>query len=180
MIEKIIFLSTCLVSVLSDKCFTQNDINGSDKLFTYKGDVYNMTGYNHPGGKNSLTKLAGNDLSEFVNSNSDSFHLSSQNFYNDLDNMYVGQLEKTCSDNTTTTTTDSPSPSPSTSKSTSTSTSTSESTSTSTSTSIKTISAITDMPTTIYIPKIVNSSDKITSYVLFATFLLIFNTIYNI
>ena len=86
MFEKILFLSTCLVYVLSDKCFTQNDINGSNKLFTYKGDVYNMSGYNHPGGENSLTKLAGNDLSEFVNSNSDSFHLSSQNFYNDLDN----------------------------------------------------------------------------------------------
>ena len=210
MFKKIIFLSMCLLSVFADTCFTQDDINGSNKLFIYKGDIYDTSGYNHPGGNNDIKKLVGNDLSDFVNSNTESFHLSSSKFYKQLDNMYVGKLEKTCLNTTesttsptstnsstdSTTTTDSPKTRKTTTTDLTTSTELTTTTDLTTSTELTTTTDITastnfttptnfTAPTNCTInptttPKIVNSSYKITSCFLFATFLLIFNTIYNI
>ena len=103
MVLKNILLSIYIVSAFATNCFTPTDISNSDKLFSYKGKVYDSTGYNHPGGKNDIKKLIGNDLEDFVDSNSESFHLNSSKFYSDLDdeqmlinschfNKWMGQL----------------------------------------------------------------------------------------
>lgn len=103
MFKTLVLLTTYLVTTFATTCFTQNQIQDSDILFTYKGKVYDTTGYRHPGGQNDIKRLVGHDLSEFVNSNSESFHLNSSRFYNQLNDMYVGNLQSTCPGITTTT-----------------------------------------------------------------------------
>jgi hypothetical protein len=102
MFKTLVLLTTYLVTSFATTCFTQNQIQGSDILYTYKGKVYDSTGYRHPGGQNDIKKLVGYDLSEFVNSKSESFHLDSSRFYSQLDDMYIGYLQSTCPDNPTT------------------------------------------------------------------------------
>jgi len=81
------------------KCFTNSDVINSGKLFTYKDKVYDITGYNHPGGRSTLLKCVGQDLSDFFNSDSNTslnFHLRSRPFDRDLKDMYVGDLPELC------------------------------------------------------------------------------------
>ena len=75
----------------AQNCFTNIEVTNSNKLFSYKGDVYDISNYNHPK-KVNIDKLIGNDLSEFVNSNKLSFHFNKDRFYSDLENMLVGQI----------------------------------------------------------------------------------------
>ena len=108
MLKTLIFLSMYLVATFADTCFTKEQIVGSNKLFTYKGKVYDTTGYKHPGGQNDIKKLVGNDLSDFVNSKLESFHLDSSRFYKQLDDMYIGELQNLCPSTTDTPTTGTP------------------------------------------------------------------------
>jgi len=41
-------------SLTAQKCFVNTDIINSKTLFTYQGNVYDITNYNHPGGMNTL------------------------------------------------------------------------------------------------------------------------------
>jgi hypothetical protein len=81
-------------------CYVNNDVITSNILFSYKGKVYDSTGYKHPGGKNDINRLIGNDLETFVNENKYSFHLKSSEFTSDLLKMYVGDLKDSCIDPT--------------------------------------------------------------------------------
>ena len=80
---------------VASTCFVKNDIMNSDKLFSYKGNVYDSSDYRHPGGQNDIAELVGNDLESFVNTKSLGFHLKSNSFYMDLEDMLVGQLDCT-------------------------------------------------------------------------------------
>ena len=84
------------------KCFISSDITNSSKLFSYKGKVYDITGYSHPGGKSDLLKTVGEQLETYVNTNNYDFHLSSSKFKSDLTNMYVGDLVDNCTTTTET------------------------------------------------------------------------------
>jgi len=96
-------------SVFADNCFTPIDVSNSSKLFSYKGKVYDITGYSHPGGSSTLKKTIGKPLEDYVNENDYRFHLSSNSFKKDMIDMYVGVLSDNCTTNgTTTTTTDKP------------------------------------------------------------------------
>ena len=91
MFKKLFLISLTIISAAA--CYTETDIIGSKTLFTYKGDVYDVTDYDHPGGQNDIEKLVGNDLSAFVNSNKLSFHLEPGNqFFDDMDKLKVGSL----------------------------------------------------------------------------------------
>ena len=82
----ILFLTTNTYA----KCFTETDITNSSKLFSYKGKVYDITGYSHPGGSSTLKKTIGKPLEDYVNENDYSFHLTSNSFKKDLVDMYIG------------------------------------------------------------------------------------------
>lgn len=93
MFKKILLLTTYFVGSLSAVCYYQPDITNSNILFTYKGNVYDVTGYDHPGGQGPMNQLVGNDLELFVNANSKSFHLTPGNkFFTDLDTLFVGTI----------------------------------------------------------------------------------------
>lgn len=93
MFKKILLLTTYFVGSLSAVCYYQPDITNSNILFTYKGNVYDITGYKHPGGQGPMNQLVGNDLELFVNANSKSFHLTPGNkFFTDLNTLFVGVL----------------------------------------------------------------------------------------
>ena len=87
----------------AQKCFTTTDIFNSDNLFSYKGKVYDITNYSHPGGQNTLKMTIGQPLEQFVNMNKYDFHLNSNKFTNDLKNMYIGILSNNCNIPDTTT-----------------------------------------------------------------------------
>jgi hypothetical protein len=103
----ILFLTTNTYA----KCFTETDITNSSKLFSYKGKVYDITGYSHPGGSSTLKKTIGKPLEDYVNENDYSFHLTSNSFKKDLVDMYIGDLNDNCTTTeptpTTTSTSDS-------------------------------------------------------------------------
>ena len=152
MLKTLIFLSMYLVATFADTCFTKDQIDGSNKLFTYKGKVYDTTGYKHPGGQNDIKKLVGNDLSDFVNSKLESFHLDSSRFYKQLDDMYVGELQNSCPSTTESPTTDTPTTDTSTTDTSTTDTSTTSSSTefpTTSTTSSTTFSTSTEFPTTL-------------------------------
>jgi len=93
---KTIILQIFFLCVNCQKCFVNNDIVNSNNLFTYNGNVYDITNYNHPGGKGTLKKTVGNALEDFVNIPKYDFHLTSGKFTNDLKKMLVGVLKDTC------------------------------------------------------------------------------------
>ena len=70
-----------------NQCFTSSDVSNSDKLFSYKGKIYDITGYSHPGGNSDLKKTIGDDLELYVNDNDYDFHLTSNDFTKDLKDM---------------------------------------------------------------------------------------------
>ena len=91
MMKKILLLcSTFIFSSLTQgvsKCYIQSDVTNSNSLFSYKGNVYDTTNYVHPGGQAKIKILIGNDLADFVNANSYSFHLKSGNrFFTQMNN----------------------------------------------------------------------------------------------
>jgi hypothetical protein len=94
---KTILCQLLVICVNSQKCFVNNDIINSNNLFTYQGNVYDITNYNHPGGQGTLNQAVGNALENFVNMPKYDFHLTSNKFTNDLNNMLVGVLKDTCS-----------------------------------------------------------------------------------
>ena len=93
---KTIISQLLFICVNSQKCFVKNDVVNSNKLFTYQGNVYDITGYNHPGGQVDLEKTLGNALEDFVNLPEYDFHLNDNKFKKDLNNMLVGILNDTC------------------------------------------------------------------------------------
>jgi len=95
MFKKILLLSTYILGVLSINCYTNNDVTNSNVLFNYKGQVYDLSNYDHP--KNiKIDTIIGKDLENFVNSDTLSFHLSKSRFYTDLQKMLVGELKIDC------------------------------------------------------------------------------------
>ncbi len=93
---KTVLCQLLFLCVNSQKCFVNNDIVNSNNLFTYQGNVYDITNYNHPGGKGTLQQTVGKALEDFVNMPKYDFHLTSNKFTNDLTNMLVGVLKDTC------------------------------------------------------------------------------------
>jgi hypothetical protein len=186
MFKILVLLTTYLVTSFATTCFTQNQIQGSDILFTYKGKVYDTTGYRHPGGQNDIKKLVGHDLSEFVNSKSESFHLDSSRFYSQLNDMYVGNLQSTCPGITTTTaipSVETTIPSVETTSSSETTTSAGTTTSSGTTTSVGTTSSAettttTETTTTDIIP-IINSSNKLVYSVFISAISMIAIVLFN-
>ena len=85
-------LSILFIQVNSQICFTQQQVQTSNNLFSYKGNVYDITNYNHPGGAAKLSLTIGNSLENFVNLPQYKFHLSSSKFTSDLSNILVGIL----------------------------------------------------------------------------------------
>lgn len=85
-----------LISSIYCNCFTENDVINSNKLFMYKGNVYDITGYKHPGGKSDLLKTIGQDLDVFLKNPKYKFHVGKRSFVNDLKDMYVGKLSDIC------------------------------------------------------------------------------------
>jgi hypothetical protein len=96
------FIILFLTTNTYGKCFTTSDITNSSKLFSYKGKVYDITGYSHPGGSSTLKKTIGKPLEDYVNENDYSFHLTSNSFKKDLVDMYIGDLDDNCTTNATT------------------------------------------------------------------------------
>ena len=107
MLKNILLFLSLIVQVNTQKCFVSSDIVNSDKLFTYKDNVYDITNYNHPGGQNTLKRTVGGRLEDYVNLPAYDFHLTSNSFKKDLEDMLVGILRDTCdaSSNTTTSST---------------------------------------------------------------------------
>jgi len=83
-------------SLTAQKCFVNTDITNSQTLFTYQGNVYDITNYNHPGGINTIKQTVGTALEPFVNQPRYSFHLTSGRFTRDLQNILVGVLKDIC------------------------------------------------------------------------------------
>ncbi len=104
MFKKIFYLISFILvnNSCSLSCYTQQDISDSNKLFTYQGDVYDITGYKHPGGKSDLLKTVGVTLEEWMDKPKYKFHYSKSSFYRDLDKMLVGTLSTTCEGQVTT------------------------------------------------------------------------------
>ena len=93
MLKKLFTMLTILATqVYSQVCFTQQQVQTSNNLFTYKGNVYDITNYNHPGGAAKLSLTIGKSLENFVNLPQYSFHLSSPKFSSDLSRILVGSL----------------------------------------------------------------------------------------
>ena len=103
--RNVFLLFFSISSVFGNNCFTQNDVLNSNKLFSYKNNVYDITGYSHPSGKSDLLKTVSNDLSVFFIQSKYKFHVGRSNVNNDLKKMLVGSLKDTCADFTTLTTT---------------------------------------------------------------------------
>ena len=95
MFKKILLLSTYILGSFSLNCYTNNIIANSNSLFSYKGNVYDLTNYIHPKCVN-ISKLIGNDLEIYINSNSLSFHLQNSIFFSDLQKILVGELKICC------------------------------------------------------------------------------------
>jgi hypothetical protein len=91
MFNKFFFISLLITSSLA-KCFTNYDIINSNVLFTYKNNVYDITGFSHPGGKSNLKKTIGKDLEPFIKNPKYKFHLNKDEFYKDLEKIYIGTL----------------------------------------------------------------------------------------
>jgi len=96
-----VLFSTLLYSAFANNCYTPSDILNSDVLFSYKNNVYDITGYKHPGGKSDLLKTVSVDLSIFFEQSKYKFHVGRSDVKNDLEKMYVGQLQDNCTDFTT-------------------------------------------------------------------------------
>ena len=109
MIKKLIL---CFISIIatvtSQKCFINSDITKSEKLFTYKGNVYDITGYKHPGGSATLKRTLGAQLEDYISLPKYDFHLTNNEFKNDMKKMYVGVLKDNCEQEPTEETTEEP------------------------------------------------------------------------
>ena len=101
---KTIIYQLLFILVNSQNCFVNNDVVNSNNLFTYQGNVYDITNYNHPGGKETLQQTGGNALENYVNMPKYDFHLTSNKFTSDLNNLFVGVLKDTCVNRTSTNT----------------------------------------------------------------------------
>ena len=74
-------------------CLTLSDIQ--TKGYTYLNDnVYDITGYDHPGGLNKLNQCKGQSLTTFFNSYK--VHLNSNHVNRDLSKLFVGKLYTSC------------------------------------------------------------------------------------
>jgi hypothetical protein len=100
-----VLFSTLIYSAFANNCYTLSDILNSDRLFSYKNNVYDVTGYKHPGGKSDLLKTVSVDLSIFFDQPKYKFHVGRSDVKNDLEKMYVGQLQDNCTNFTETSTT---------------------------------------------------------------------------
>ena len=100
MFKKLLLFFTLLTIGFADKCFEKIEVINSDKLFFYQDKVYDITGYNHPGGSTTLKKTIGEDLENYVTQPDYDFHLTSSSFKKDLLDMYVGVLKDTCETST--------------------------------------------------------------------------------
>ena len=85
-------LTLAAAHVASQVCFTQQQVQTSTALFTYQGNVYDITNYNHPGGATKLNLVIGGALEDFVNLPQYSFHLTKARFNTDLARLLVGPV----------------------------------------------------------------------------------------
>jgi cytochrome b involved in lipid metabolism/predicted ferric reductase len=74
-------------------CYTSNDVF-EHGFVSYKNKVYDITNYDHPGGRNLLLQSKGKPLEEFFNSDEYNFHITTiyDATFNDLSNIYIGEL----------------------------------------------------------------------------------------
>lgn len=97
MIKRILITVFNIITfVSSQRCFVMTDITNSQSLFTYQGNVYDITNYNHPGGRNTLLQVVGTALEPFLQQPRYNFHLTSNRFRNDLQRILVGVLRDNC------------------------------------------------------------------------------------
>jgi hypothetical protein len=74
-------------------CFTLTDVQTNG--YTYLNDnVYDITGYNHPGGANKLNQARGQSLTSFFNSYK--VHLNNNHVDRDLSGILIGKLSNSC------------------------------------------------------------------------------------
>ena len=99
MIKKLISIFLLMVPLYNCQvtnnlnCFTLADIQ--TKGYTYLNDnVYDVTGYNHPGGLSKLNQCKGQSLTTFFNNYK--VHLNNNRVNNDLSNLFVGKLSASC------------------------------------------------------------------------------------
>ena len=85
-------LSILAIQVYSQTCFTQQQVETSTNLFTYQGNVYDVTNYDHPGGAAKLSLTIGGALEDFVNLPQYRFHLTKGEFISDLAGILVGTV----------------------------------------------------------------------------------------
>lgn len=97
MFRKFLSFFTLLSSGLAQKCFEKVDVVNSNNLFFYQNNVYDITGYDHPGGLKKLQQTIGQDLENYVTKSAYDFHLTSKSFKKDLSDIYVGILKDSCS-----------------------------------------------------------------------------------
>jgi predicted ferric reductase len=93
MMLKIILLLNLLLQTIAVPCYTPMDVFNKG-LTSYKGKVYDITNYVHPGGQKSLSRCKGLPLEEFFDKGKYNFHITSSKVetFNDLNGIYVGQL----------------------------------------------------------------------------------------
>ena len=78
------------------KCFTPKDVYNKG-LVSYQGKVYDLSNYNtHPAGKDILLQCYGKPLEYFFNMPVYKFHVGKSNVKNDLDMLFVGNLQDSC------------------------------------------------------------------------------------
>jgi hypothetical protein len=105
MYSKILYLLSSILlfyNIHADTCYTKNDVVNSKTLFTYQGNVYDITGYKHPAGKSTLLKPVGGALEEWLDLPKYDFHYSKNSFKNDMKDLLVGPLKTSCSRESTT------------------------------------------------------------------------------
>jgi len=93
--KKIILSLFFITYTYAQRCFINTDIINSQTLFSYQGNVYDITNFNHPGG-NIIRQTIGNPLENYVNPQKYAFHLNSNRFRNELANIYAGVLKDNC------------------------------------------------------------------------------------
>jgi len=77
-------------------CYTSLDVFNNN-FISYETKVYDITNYNHPGGKDTLLLSNGKPLEQFFNMPAYSFHtLPSSKTKNDLKDFYIGDLYDSC------------------------------------------------------------------------------------
>ena len=95
MFKKLFIGFLIFTTTLSQTCYTPYDIIQKN-LVSYQNKVYDISKYNHPGGKELLLLSVGKPLEEYFNTDRYYFHITSSQVRRDLENLYVGNLQNNC------------------------------------------------------------------------------------